>query len=78
VSALVGDLTLMKDVARIAQEFLSRNDRLDFLMLNANAITQTRVLTSEGFESNFAIGHLGRALLLLRLQDVLETTPGTR
>ena len=78
VSALVGDLTLMEDVSRIAGEFLSCHERLDFLMLNANAIIQTRVLTRESFESNFAIGHLGRALLLLRLQDVLEATPGAQ
>ena len=44
-------------------------------MLNANAITQGEVLTVEGFESNFALGHLGRALLTWQLQEVLETTP---
>jgi retinol dehydrogenase 12 len=78
VTALVGDLTLMSEVSRVASEFLARHDRLDLLMLNANAIVQTRVMTSEGFETNFAIGHLGRALLLLRLQGVLEATPGAQ
>jgi hypothetical protein len=46
-----------------------------FLFLNANAIAQERLITSEGFESNFAQGHLSRALMALKLGPVLNATP---
>lgn len=78
VSAIVADLSVMTQVKAAAESFVAAHDRLDFLFLNANAITQRRVLTVEGFESNFAIGHLGRALLAWQLQGVLEATPGAQ
>lgn len=43
--------------------------------MNANAIAQERIITSEGFESNFALGHLSRALMALKLEPVLKATP---
>lgn len=78
VSAIVADLSVLSQVRRAATEYLAHHDRLDFLLLNANAIAQRRVVTTEGFEQNFAIGHLGRALLALRLQALLEATPGSQ
>lgn len=78
VSALVGDLTLMSEVKRVADSFLAAHRRLDFLLLNANTIVQSRVVTSEGFESNFALGHWGRALLLQLVDGTLAATPGSQ
>lgn len=75
VSALVGDLSLMADVTRLAGEFRAHRHSLDLLLLNANSITQTHVLTAEGFEANLAIGYLGRALLTCALGDLLTVTP---
>ncbi len=75
ISALVADLALLRDVQRVAESFLATHSTLDFLFLNANAIAQTRLLTAEGFESNFALGYLGRALLTLQLDPVLQATP---
>jgi len=59
-------------------EFLAAHERLDFLFLNANAITQTRVLTSEGFEANFALGYLSRALMAQELEGALTATPASQ
>jgi NAD(P)-dependent dehydrogenase (short-subunit alcohol dehydrogenase family) len=78
VSALVGDLGVMAEVARLARDFTASHARLDLLLLNANSITQTRVLTREQFESNLAIGFLGRALLSLELRALLERTEGAQ
>jgi NAD(P)-dependent dehydrogenase (short-subunit alcohol dehydrogenase family) len=78
VSALVGDLGRMADVARVAAEFRARNDRLDALLLNANTITQTHTMTPDGFEANLALGYLGRALLAWHLEDRLGQTPGAQ
>jgi NAD(P)-dependent dehydrogenase (short-subunit alcohol dehydrogenase family) len=78
VSALVGDLTVMAEVARIGREFCASHARLDLLLLNANAITQTHTRTREGFEANLAVGFLGRALLAWELAAALERTPASQ
>ena len=78
VSYLAADLSKMAEVQRMAAAFRSQHGRLDALVLNANAITQERVLTPDGFESNFAIGYLGRVLLLWELEGLLKQTPGAQ
>jgi NAD(P)-dependent dehydrogenase (short-subunit alcohol dehydrogenase family) len=78
VSAITADLSLMSATKRASEEFLAGHERLDFLFLNANAIAQRRELTSEGFERNFALGYLSRALLALELEDVLAATAGSQ
>ena len=78
VSVLVGDLSVMGGVQRVAEEFLASHERLDLLLLNANSITQQHTRTSEGFEANFAVGYLGRVLLTWALEDVLRRTAGSQ
>lgn len=78
VSALAADLSVMSDVQRLARSFCADHRSLDLLLLNANSITQTHVRTSEGFESNFAVGFLGRALLCQLLAGLLRSTPGAQ
>ena len=78
VSALVGDLGVMGDVERVAAAFQAAHERLDLLLLNANAITQVHTRTPDGFEANFAVGHLGRVLLAWSLEDVLRRTAGAQ
>lgn len=76
--AAVADLAVMADVRRVAEAVRARHARLDALVLNANAITQERRLTSEGFEANLAVGYLGRALLQWRMEALLAETPGSQ
>lgn len=78
VTALVGDLSVMADVQRLAAEFAAAHGRLDLLLLNANSITPKHTRTAEGFEANFAVGYLGRALLAWAVEDVLSRTPGAQ
>ena len=75
ISAITADLTLMGNTKNAVEKFLAQYSSLDFLFLNANAIVQERIITSEGFESNFALGHLSRALMALKLEPVLKATP---
>jgi NAD(P)-dependent dehydrogenase (short-subunit alcohol dehydrogenase family) len=70
-SAVVGDLSCMADVRDVAAAFRATHDRLDALVLNANAITQDHTLTPDGFEANLAVGYLGRALLAWELEGAL-------
>ena len=74
-SALVADLSLLADTRRACDEFLAAHARLDVLLLNANAIAQTRTLTSEGQEANLALGYLSRALTAQLLKPALEAAP---
>ena len=78
ISTVLADLSGLADVNKAAESFLDKHSSLDFLFLNANAIAQTRMITAEGFESNFALGYLGRALLTRKLESVLKATPGSQ
>lgn len=78
VSSLTGDLSRMADVVGLARAFTASHARLDVLLLNANAITQTFTRTPEGFEANLAVGYLGRALLAWELEPVLVATPASQ
>jgi len=78
LSAITADLALLSEAKRASDSFLATHIRLDFLFLNANAIVQKWTLTSEGFESNFALGHLSRALMAKKCKALLKATPGSQ
>ena len=78
ISAISADLTLMRETKAATDKFLAQYSSLDFLFLNANAIAQERIVTPEGFESNFALGHLSCALMALKLEPVLKATPDSQ
>jgi NAD(P)-dependent dehydrogenase (short-subunit alcohol dehydrogenase family) len=78
ISAITANLMLMSDTTQAIEKFLAQFSLLDFLFLNANAIAQERIVTLEGFESNFALGHLSRALMALKLEPVLKATPNSQ
>lgn len=67
------DLSLMHEVNRLADELISRHDSLDGLVLNAGLATPVSELTSEGFETTFAVNHLGAFVLAHRLLPLLES-----
>jgi NAD(P)-dependent dehydrogenase (short-subunit alcohol dehydrogenase family) len=78
VSVIVCDLSILKEVNKAVDTFLSENTRLDLLLLNANAIANERIITQEGNEQNFAIGYLSRVLMIERFLDILEETPNAQ
>ena len=78
ISAIVADLSILSDVKKAVEKFKSENKRLDFLLLNANAIANTRIVTKEGFEQNFALGYLSRVLMIKSLENVLKNTPNSQ
>ena len=75
ISGISGDLTIMSEVKIATAIFLQNHKQLDLLVLNANAISNERIITTEGNESNFAIGYLSRVLMIKKLESVLEATP---
>jgi NAD(P)-dependent dehydrogenase (short-subunit alcohol dehydrogenase family) len=76
------DLSLMEDAARAARDIASLTDRIHVLINNAGGMASARVITSEGYEQNFAGNHLGPFLLTTRLLPLLRAAaasspPGT-
>ena len=78
ISAITVDLSILDDVKIAMEKFLSQNERLDFLLLNANAIANNRIVTKEGFEQNFALGYLSRVLIIKLLESILKNTPNSQ
>jgi NAD(P)-dependent dehydrogenase (short-subunit alcohol dehydrogenase family) len=71
VTMLVVDLALMASAAKLARDIAGLTDRVDVLVNNAGGMASKLVMTSEGYEENFAGNHLGPFLLTLRLRPLL-------
>lgn len=78
ISAIVADLSILSEVKKACETYLKNNNSLDVLLLNANAIANERIITEEGFEQNFALGYLSRALTIKKLENILKNTPNSQ
>ncbi|RMY77575.1 hypothetical protein D0863_01222 [Hortaea werneckii] len=68
------DLSSFESVKSCASAFNSKADRLDVLFLNAGVSSISPRLSKEGYEIEFAINHMGHALLTqLLLPKMLQT-----
>ncbi|KAK5710994.1 hypothetical protein LTR17_018607 [Elasticomyces elasticus] len=68
------DLASFDSVRRCADEFNRASDRLDILFLNAGISATAPALTTDGYESQFGVNHMGHALLTqLLLPKMLAT-----
>jgi NAD(P)-dependent dehydrogenase (short-subunit alcohol dehydrogenase family) len=72
VDVLRADLSLLAEAARAAREIAALTDRVHLLVNNAGGMAREQVVTSEGFEANFASNHLGPFLLTTRLLPLLR------
>jgi NAD(P)-dependent dehydrogenase (short-subunit alcohol dehydrogenase family) len=76
VELAVFDLADLSSVRTGASELLERCPRIDVLVNNAGLILQARTETVDGYESTFAINHLGPFLLTtLLLPRLLASAP---
>ncbi|WP_256105412.1 SDR family NAD(P)-dependent oxidoreductase [Streptomyces sp. ODS05-4] len=71
----LGDLS---DVARFAEDFRGRYERLDLLVNNAGVMMPPEGRTADGFEQHFGVNHLGHFALTGRLLATLLATPDAR
>lgn len=78
VDLFVADLSSMKDIRRVAEEYKSKHDRLDVLLNNAGAINMDKEKTVDGYERTFATNHLGYFLLTDQLLDLLKKSAPSR
>jgi retinol dehydrogenase-12 len=71
---LLADLSSMREVRRLASQFLERHERLDVLINNAGAEFFRRQQTPDGYEMTFAVNHLSYFLLTDLLIGCLKST----
>lgn len=71
-TAFLADFDHLDQVHRLADELLSRYDRIDVLADNAGGLVKRRTITSDGFERTFQANHLAPFLLTNLLLPVLE------
>lgn len=78
VDHLLADLSSLKQVRGLADEFKSRHSRLDVLVNNAGAINLARRASVDGIELTFALNHLSYFLLTNLLLDVMVASAPAR
>lgn len=78
VDLFIADLSSMRDIRRVAADFLAKHDRLDVLLNNAGAINMHRETTVDGYERTFATNHLAYFLLTELLLDRLKQSAPAR
>ena len=68
------------DLASVAAaaDLVAEEERLDVLVNNAGIMMTPRELTTDGFESQFGVNHLGTFALTCRLLHKLAETEGSR
>ena len=70
------DLASKQSIHTFAEAFLSEEDRLDILILNAGVMFTPYSVTEDGFEFQFGVNHLGHFLLThLLLERLKECAP---
>lgn len=78
LSLIIADLSLQKNVIRLAEQVSSRYERLDVLINNAGTFEQNRMLTPDGFETTFAVNYLAPFLLTRHLLPLLKKSSPSR
>jgi len=78
VELSVFDLADLASVRAGAADLLGRCERIDVLLNNAGLILSERTLSADGYESTFAINHLGPFLLTELLLDRLRASAPSR
>lgn len=76
--AMALDLSDLSSVRRFADAFRKNFDRLDVLINNAGVMMPPQSETSDGFELQFGVNHLGHFALSGLLLDMLRRTAGSR
>jgi NAD(P)-dependent dehydrogenase (short-subunit alcohol dehydrogenase family) len=78
LSLIIADLSLQKNVIRLAEEVSSHHERLDVLINNAGTFELTRRLTPDGVEMTLAVNYLAPFLLTRHLLPLLKKSSPSR
>jgi NAD(P)-dependent dehydrogenase (short-subunit alcohol dehydrogenase family) len=78
VEVMALDLADFRSIRGFADDFLASHDRLDVLVNNAGLVLTSRTETVDGFETTFAVNHLGPFLLTQLLLDRIRASAPAR
>ena len=78
VELMVADLSSMEAVRGLAREFQGEHPRLDVLINNAGLVALRRHVTSDDYETTFAVNYLSQFLLTNLLLKQLEAGAPSR
>jgi NAD(P)-dependent dehydrogenase (short-subunit alcohol dehydrogenase family) len=78
IEFLLADLSTQAGVRSLARQFTATSDRLHVLVNNAGHAAQTRQLTEDGVESDFAVNVIAPFLLTHLLSEPLAHARGAR
>lgn len=78
IFGFVADFADLNQVRKLVREVTNQFDHLDVLVNNAGTYFKQRLLSAQGYELNFAIGHLAPFLLTNLLLDILLKSPSGR
>ena len=78
VDTFVADFASLNSVRALATELRSRLDAIDVLVNNAGGVNDKRTLTTDGFETTFAVNHLAGFLLTELVKDLVVAAAPSR
>ena len=78
IDLLMADLAVMQEVRDLAEQVISRYDRLDVLLNNAGGYFTKHEITSDGLEMTFALNHMSYFLLTNKLMELLHSSAPAR
>jgi NAD(P)-dependent dehydrogenase (short-subunit alcohol dehydrogenase family) len=78
VDLLIADISSQTSVRALAGQIQQKCPRLDVLVNNAGGAAPSRTLSADGIEMTLATNHLGPALLVLLLLDLLKASAPSR
>ena len=78
VESTLCDFSSQASVRKLAADLRGRCERIHVLVNNAGGVSPQRTLTADGFETTFAVNHLGYFLLTNLLLDVVRASAPAR
>jgi NAD(P)-dependent dehydrogenase (short-subunit alcohol dehydrogenase family) len=72
------DLASLKSVKGFAEEFITNESRLDFLVNNAGVMIPPPSKSEDGYELQFGVNFIGHFALTGHFFNILESTKGSR
>jgi len=78
VELIQADMSSQDSIHKLAEDFKARHEKLHLLINNAGVYLTKRTTTENGFESTFAVNHLGPFLLTSLLLDILKASAPSR
>jgi NAD(P)-dependent dehydrogenase (short-subunit alcohol dehydrogenase family) len=78
VDLMITDFSDLSQIRRLAAGVKAKYNRLHILVNNAGTFIDKRTLTVDGYETTFAVNHLGYFLLTVELLDLLKSSAPAR